>query len=138
MSILNNIKCIDKNKKHCQQLLKFATVGLCSTVINYIIFISLYKLFSINYTIAAIIGYVVGVFSGYKANKNWSFDVVEKKNDYLPKYFLTYFISMVVSIILLRALVEVLNILPEIANIMTISLCAICNFLIIKLLVFHR
>ena len=121
-----------------KQFLKFISVGLFSTLINYLVFYTLFALFNVNYLVASGTGYIVGVYSGFALNKGWTFGVVSNSNYLLVKYFITYIISLIMGLILLRFLVVYLGIIVEGANVIVIGFTTCSNFIGIKFWVFEK
>ena len=121
-----------------RQFIKFIVIGVFSTVINYGIFFILYHFIAVHYIASSAIGFMSGVFVGYHFNKNWTFGVAEKSPHYLYQYYLVYTISLVLGLGFLHLLVKRLDIIPEIANILTIGLTTCTNFLGTKFWVFKR
>ena len=127
-----NPKMIEK------QFLKFISVGIFSTLINYSVFYTLFALFDVNYLFSAGTGYVAGVYSGFSLNKGWTFGVISNSTNLLVKYFITYFISLTLGLILLRFLVIYIGITAEGANIIVIGFTTCSNFIGTKFWVFKK
>ena len=119
-----------------RQFLKFITVGFFSTVLNYAVFYTLYEYLSTYYVVSSAVGFIVGVFVGYGFNKNWTFGAQEKTEGYVRRYYLVYSGSLLMGLALLEFLVDVLGIVPEVANILIIGLSTCTNFVGTKLYVF--
>ena len=60
-------------KKNKYQIIKFIITGLISSFLNFIVYISLYKL-KININIASVSGYLVGLINSFIFSKNWVFN----------------------------------------------------------------
>ena len=120
------------------QFFKFIVIGILSTLVNYSLFYILYNFASMNYILAASLGFIFGVFFGYKFNKNWTFDVTEKNENFIKKYCIVYIISLLAGLGLLYLLVECLNFIAEIANIFMIGFTTCLNFVGIKYWVFKK
>ena len=121
-----------------QQFLKFITIGVLSTIVNYTIFYALYRFLAVDYVVASGIGFVSGVFAGYGLNKNWTFGVKEKAKQYVYKYYIVYIVSLFLGLGFLEFLVVVLGIIPELANALTIILTTCTNFIGVKFWVFKK
>ncbi len=61
------------SKKTFVQLCKFAMVGVSNTIISLCVFYLLYNLFDVNYTIANLLSYIIGVINSFIWNKFWVF-----------------------------------------------------------------
>ncbi|MEK6800869.1 MAG: GtrA family protein, partial [Nanoarchaeota archaeon] len=56
-----------------RQAMVFVLIGLTSTVLNYLIFLIFFAIFSINYLLSAGIGFMAGVVFGFGFNKTLTF-----------------------------------------------------------------
>jgi putative flippase GtrA len=63
----------EKYRKGIIQFIKFNFVGIINTVITFIVFYILHKLFNIHELIAEPIGYVCGLINSFILNKIWTF-----------------------------------------------------------------
>ena len=120
------------------QLFKFISVGVLSTLINYSFFYILFSLYSLNYILSSAIGYLLGVFAGFIFNKGWTFQYQTVSAKEPLQYIVLYSFSLFLGLAFLRLLVASLNVPPEIANIATIALTAITNFLGLRFWVFKK
>lgn len=117
---------------------KFLIVGAISTVINYGFFYVLLNFFAVDYLASSGLGYMVGLVFGYFFNRNWTFESEsEHKTREFTSYFFVYMVSLVASLAFLSFLVENLAFDPNLANIWSIGLSTIMNFLGCKFLVFR-
>jgi putative flippase GtrA len=117
---------------------KFGIVGILSTIINYGVFAFLFKIISVHYIFSSVSGYLLGLLLGYLLNKNWTFVVeVDKSKSYIVSYVFVYFISLISSQLLLFTLVETFIINPLYANIFSIALSTLMNFLGTNFFVFR-
>lgn len=121
-----------------KQFSKFIFVGLFSTAVNYLCFWILLDLLHINYQIAFVSGYMLGVLAGFTLNKQWTFKAAEKSNFEILRYCGVYIASLILGSIFLRFLVESLSIDPRFANIIVIGFTTVTNFAGIKFLVFKK
>ena len=121
-----------------KQFYKFIVVGCFSTIINYCTFYILYKFLLVYYIVSSAIGFIAGVFAGYKFNKNWTFGIQEKAETYIYKYYIVYVISLFLGLGFLKILVAVVGLIPQIANILTIGLTTCTNFIGTKFWVFKK
>jgi putative flippase GtrA len=55
------------------QFIKFGTVGISNTLLNFAIYTLLLKVFSVWYLAAAAIGFAVGAVNGFLWNRKWTF-----------------------------------------------------------------
>jgi len=116
---------------------RFIVVGVWSTIINYGIFYILLEFLSVNYLTSSAVGFISGVFAGYGFNRKWTFKVEkEKKNTEIIKYYTVYIVSLILSLLFLKIIVDVVGVDPRIANILAIGLTTFTNFVGIKMVVF--
>ena len=127
-----------KPESSTKQFVKFVLVGSISTVINYGFFFLLYSTLSLNYIIAAAIGYVIGLLVGFIINKSWTFQAQDKSRNFIFDYLIIYILSLALGMLFLEFLVKQLNLIAEIANILVIGLTTFTNFVGIKFLVFKK
>jgi len=126
-------------KRTHNQFIKFVIVGILSTIINYACFYIFLEFLSVYYLVASSIGFISGVFIGYKLNKSWTFSVKESfsKRD-VAKYYVVYIISLILSLIFLKITVDFIGINSKIANIIAIGITTCTNFIGTKFLVFKK
>lgn len=55
------------------QFIKFGTVGISNTLLNFAIYTLLLKVFGVWYLAAAAIGFMVGAVNGFLWNRRWTF-----------------------------------------------------------------
>ena len=129
-------------KLQCE-FLRFITVGLLSTAVNYGVFGGLYELLGFYYLVASSIGFVLGVSVGYPLNKYWTFGTkkkkaIEKNNDLdWFKYLAVYICSLAIGQVFLYMAVEALEIAVLLANLVMICITTMTNFIGVKLWVFY-
>lgn len=121
-----------------EQFMKFIVIGIISTILNYSLFYILYIFISLHYVIAASLGFILGVFAGYKFNKSWTFGVNKKNNFFVHKYFIVYVSSLLTGLSFLFLLVEHFNFIAEIANFFMIGFTTSLNFIGTKYWVFKK
>jgi putative flippase GtrA len=119
------------------QFARFIIVGVLSTIVNYAIFIAL---LSVNtpYIVAMGAGFIAGTVAGFRINKVWTFGVARNEGGLFGAYVAVYAVSLLAGMGFLWALVELLLLDPRIANILTIGLTTMTNFVGTKLLVFKK
>lgn len=116
---------------------KFIFIGMLSTIINYGIFYTMLRLGNINYIISSVLGYLSGVFFGFYFNKNWSFTFRSKSPLVFIKYMSAYLFSLLVSVILLKVLVDYYMLDARISNALVIGVTTVLNYLAVKFIVFR-
>jgi putative flippase GtrA len=55
------------------QFVKFGTVGISNTLLTFVVYTALIKLFGVWYLAASAIGFVVGAVNGFMLNSRWTF-----------------------------------------------------------------
>ncbi len=85
------IRFFQKNKI---QILKFAVVGLGSTLLNFFVYTILYNL-TLRINIASFVGYTCGLLNSFYFSDNWIFTRSRNKkiNKALSLFFIIYFIG---------------------------------------------
>jgi len=125
-----------KNHPASRQLAKFLFIGTIGTIISYSAFLIFLRVFHIHYLISNTMAFLIGVSFGYYFNSKWSFD--SKNEKLFRRYFTFYLTSLALSTIILKIIVEAFQIVPEIANIITIFIITYYNFFGVKLWVFKK
>jgi putative flippase GtrA len=126
------------NPNLLKQIIRYLFVGGIATLMNYMIFIFLFKFCHTNYIIASATGYILSVVAGYFFNRKWTFNATEAKAETIVKYMSVYICSLLISMALLSIFVEWLLLPAEWANVLTISVTIFSNFLGLKFLVFRN
>jgi len=121
-----------------KQFIKFALIGLESTILNYLVFLILFYFLSVHYLIAGGSGFIAGVFLGFIFNKLYTFESSQKSSTTLPGYLLVYLFSLIFTIIALKLLVDFVGIDPLISNVFVICITTLINFFGTKILVFKN
>lgn len=119
-----------------RQFFRFIVTGVISTILNYAVFYILLTALLIPYLISSAVGFLSGMFLGYRLNRDWTYQAKSQQNQHMPRYVLLYIFSLMAGLGFLRALVSLAGIPPEIANVATIALTTMINFAGTKLWVF--
>jgi putative flippase GtrA len=119
-----------------EQVYKFALVGGISTLINYGTFYFFFKILGWNYLLSSSLGYLLGVVLGFIFNKRWTFRSKSKLKREMVSYFILYTCTLFLSMLVLKLQVEILKVQPLLANLFTIILTTIINFIGTKFFVF--
>jgi putative flippase GtrA len=136
MTLFSTIKSWIHQHHLSKQIARFLVVGTCSTIISYSTFITCLHFFHLHYLLANVAGFILSIGFSYNCNKRWTFG--SHDSNYFQRYFLFYLTSLILSTLLLRSIVELLGIIPEIANILTIAIITCLNFIGVKFLVFKK
>ena len=113
--------------------LKFGTVGVLNTgitIVSYMIFI----FFGINYLLANIFAYGLGVINSYFWNRRWVFKETQKTNQQyvFVKFVLVNLLTLGITTGILFILVQYLYIQEIIAQVLATGVGLIFNFLLNK------
>ena len=83
-------------KKNNLQIFKFIVSGLIASVINFLVYSSLYLIFN-NLLIASLCGYFVGILFSYALAKIWVFQNKSRQNlvKSFPVFCLIYFLGAI-------------------------------------------
>jgi putative flippase GtrA len=87
------------------QLVRFAIVGVCNTVVSFAIYAGLLAL-GAWYVAAAVAAYVGGVINGYTLNRRWTFGAGPTRASTLARYVIVQASGLALSVAILAALVE--------------------------------
>ena len=122
-----------------QSEISFVIVGLITTTVNILVFISLTEIFNIYYLVSNAIAWIVAVVFAYFANRKWVF---RSNNKNILIEFLLFVSSRIFSLLLETTLlfvsVEILHINEIIAKVVISAIVVLCNYLTGKLFVFKR
>ncbi len=120
------------------EFLRFASVGVVSTAINYGVFlISLYAL-GLDFITAGATGYIAGVAVGFGLNKRFTFKSDGSTKAELQKYFAVYTFSLFLGLSLLKLLVQSAGVHPAAANVLVIGVTTATNFIGSKFFAFRK
>ncbi|PFK42202.1 sugar translocase [Bacillus cereus] len=120
-----------------EKFLKFGLVGIFNTLITIISYIILVKL-GMNYLIANIISYLIGVANSYYWNKNWVFRSNSKNLSVFLKFLTVNLIVLAFNTVSLFILVDKLLYNEFIAQIFAIGIGMMINFSLNKIWTFNQ
>lgn len=117
--------------------LRFLAVGLVSTAVNALMFFMLLTWLHVDYRISSVAGFLSGVVIGYVLNKRWTYSSSAPSSARtLVAYGSVYVVSMILSLAVIQTLVEGLSVSPAAANLLSICLTTLTNFLGTRFFVF--
>jgi len=139
-NILERLEITDKKSlyKFILQILKFSLVGLSNTVIYLIVYQAIITFLPGAYIFANAIGWVISVIWSYLLNRKFVF--TESETPFftgLLKCYITYFVSLILSTLLLMLWIEVAGISERIAPFINVVLLTPVNFLLNKFFTFR-
>ena len=121
-------KLISNNVTGIFQFVLFSLVGVLNTLIHYIVFLILFRVFEINYLIASGVGYFVGMVNSYFLNRRWTFMSCNNIPPEFTKFILVNVISMSTNLIVLKFSVTTIGLIPEVGQIISIIFSIGVNF----------
>ena len=104
-------------------------VGLCSSLITYGIFVTLYRLGGMHYLTASSIGYGGGLVASFRINKEWTFRVSGAVEVMLVRFALMHGMSMAINVGALQFGTASLGVVPELGQIVALGCAGVLNFL---------
>lgn len=124
------------NKKSLSQFIKFLVVGLSNTVVSYLCYALLIFL-DINYLIANIVSYFIGVLNSFFWNSRYVFDLsgsslTEKTLAFGKTLMSNAFTGLVLNNVLLFFWVELLGIPKLLGPILNLCISTPLNFVLSK------
>ncbi len=119
-----------------KRFLKFGTVGVFNTLITFVSF-SMLVTIGLNYLIANIISYGLGVLNSYYWNKNWVFNSIEETKRVLWKFIVVNVITLLVNTVTLYILVDYLKFYPIIGQLFSICIGMVMNYFFNKTWTFN-
>lgn len=126
------------NKQEFIHLYKFLIVGVINTALTYVSYTVL-RLFDISPLICNAIGYVVGLINSFLWNKKWVFKSHKRSLKYeLISFFLIFILCYVIQLYSFKFMIDSLNINEYIAQILSMGLYTIINFILNRLISFRQ
>lgn len=120
------------------QFIRFALIGVVNTLIHYGVFMLLYAI-GLFHLLASVTGFLCAVTNSFIMNKRWTFKTqgTSRKQEF-TKFFLVNLVSLGVNVVSMLVFIEVLNVAPPLAQLLTIGLTLVVNFTGTKYWVFKR
>ncbi len=113
--------------------IRYLIVGGSAFVIEYSFYQLLYRFFSLDYAISSVIVYSVMFWLVFFMNRQWSFQSNGNIYKQIFKYLLLFFFNNIVgNVLLMRFLVETVNLSPDIAPVFKMAMIVIWNYFIYK------
>lgn len=110
-----------------KRFLKFGTVGVFNTLITLFSF-TLFYYFGINYLLAHVMGYALGVLNSFYWNKKWVFKDNRKKSATFYKFIAVNLVTLGIHTLLLYLLVSNAGLQPVLANLLATGASLLINF----------
>ncbi len=122
------------SKKVKAQFVGFVIAGGVATVVNYGLFLVLFRL-NVNFLLAASIGYLSGIVLSFTLNRVIVYGSRQNIAIEFVRYFLAYLIALAAQLGALGLLVAA-GLAPELANAVAIVSVVILNFFVVRRFVF--
>lgn len=124
-------------KNNFLQFIKFGIVGCINTFSSWLFYYPLIFL-NVDYKIATTIAYILSSIIGYLLNNGWVFKKSTYDSKSILKYYIVYGSSYIINIGCMYLWVDILNITPLLAPIITLCVTVPYNFIFSKLWVFSQ
>ncbi len=139
--INNTIQKIKQLLVKYKRPLRFISVGVMNTLVDFILFFICYQAIGIYYTISQVIGYSGGIINSFVWNKLWTF---ESKNNSRKtaleflRFMVISGISLSVSVLGIKWLIESASFNVFIAKALVTLIAQLINYTGYKLWVFKK
>ncbi len=130
---------LHKSDKITVQFVRYAVVGGVATVVDWAVFFCSMSFLFTGYITALVVSFSLGTLVNYILSRAWVFNV--GRTQILPEFIYFTLIGaagLILSVVVMRFLVEVLVFIPMAARIITTVVTLIWNFTARKFLVFNR
>tara|TARA_Y200000002_G_C22679829_1_gene663558 strand:+ start:1517 stop:1918 length:402 start_codon:yes stop_codon:yes gene_type:complete len=131
-----NILSILRNQNFIQ-IIKFIIVGIFGNILNYLVFLTCFKLLGINYLISGIIGFISPLPILFILNRNWTFKS-NVKTTKMNLYIFTNLLGLLVHSSSQFIAFEFIGIPKIYSQLIGQLSSAIMNFLISKFIIFKK
>jgi putative flippase GtrA len=108
-------------RETAEQLLKYAVVGLFSSLMTYGIFLTLYRLGGVHHLTASGIGYGTGVLASFLVNKEWTFRAKGSGETMCVRFALMHGVSMGFNVGSLQFLSTSIGLAPELGQVVALG-----------------
>ena len=125
-----------KDKYLDYSMLRWGTVGILTTALDYLIFVNLYGPIN-SVFIANLISASIATSINYFTHHRWTFKTNQNYSNSGAKYLLNLIFWWLVSTSVIKALVE-LNIDPKVAKLTPLVLIVPINYFVLNFIVFKR
>jgi putative flippase GtrA len=117
---------------------RFGIVGVIRTILGITIIFVPYNLWGVNYVLCNIVGYSIGLITGFILHKKWAFKSHGEWNKEVIPYFVTFGVGFLVNMILLLLFAERLGLNKNISQVLAICGFTITNYLGSKFWTFRK
>lgn len=120
-------------RTNIKQLIRFSIIGVMNTIIDFVVFIILLKVFGIHYSICQVAGYFSGTINSFVWNKYWTFNYRANKcclTTQISKFLLVNGLSLLITVLGLIVLVDSVGLDEILSKVIIILLSQVINFLV--------
>jgi putative flippase GtrA len=125
-----------KDKYFDYSMLRWGTVGILTTALDYLLFVNLYGLIN-SVFIANLISASIATSINYFTHHRWTFKTNQNHSKSGAKYLLNLIFWWLVSTSVIKVLVE-LDIDPKVAKLAPLVLTVPINYFVLNFIVFKR
>ena len=125
-----------KDKYLDYSMLRWGTVGILTTALDYLLFVNLYGPIN-SVFIANLISASIATSINYFTHHRWTFKTNQNHSKSGAKYLLNLLFWWLVSTSVIKALVE-LNIDPKVAKLVPLVLIVPINYFVLNFIIFKR
>ena len=125
-----------KDKYFDYSMLRWGTVGILTTALDYLLFVNLYGPTN-SVFLANLISASVATSINYFTHHRWTFKTNQNHSTSGAKYLLNLIFWWLVSTSIIKALVE-LNIDPKVAKLVPLVLIVPINYFVLNFIVFKK
>lgn len=129
LSISSTKKSTLNKRETTHQFIKFSLIGFLNTAVHYGVFVFLYRYMSIYYLAASVTGYIAGLINSFIFNKKWTFKTRGMRTDIeFMKFVVVNFVALLANVGSMGFLVSYMNIMPELAQLISVMFTVMINF----------
>jgi putative flippase GtrA len=125
-----------KNQIFDYSMLRWGTVGILTTALDYLLFVNLYGPIN-SVFIANLISASIATSINYFTHHRWTFKTNQNHSNSGAKYLLNLIFWWLISTSVIKVLVE-LNIDPKVAKLAPLVLIVPINYFVLNFIVFKR
>lgn len=133
--LLEKVKKLILDKK---QFILYSIIGFSGAFIDFVVFIVLIKVFSLNAIIANAISISLGITNNFILNSVFNFKVKDKLKQRFIKFYLIGLFGFFISSLIIYILKEVLGVDPIISKLCSIVIVVILQYSLNKRITFKK
>lgn len=125
-------------RHHFFSLTRFATVGIATAIIYFIIMWIGLNFFKVNYIIAVSLAYAISTIFHFLANRHFTFEAaLGRKSRQLLRYILLWVINYLITIFIVNVCVEHYRLTPYLAVCAAVTLTVFIGYFLSRYWVFE-